>query len=46
MICRIEKRNVRVLYQLVVHSEECHLAGFVQEVGEGDEGVGLLQVQD
>ncbi len=33
-------------YQLVVHSEESHLTGFVEEVGEGDESVGLLQVEN
>lgn len=30
----------------MVHSEEGHLTGFVEQVGEGDEGVGFLQVQD
>lgn len=33
-------------YQFMVHSEERHLTGFVQQVGKGDEGVGLLQVED
>lgn len=34
------------LYQLVVNSEEGHLTGFIEQVGEGDEGLGLLQVED
>lgn len=33
-------------YQFVVHPEEGHLAGLVKEVGEGNEGVGLFQVED
>lgn len=33
-------------YQLVVDSEEGHLTGFIEQVGEGDEGFGLLQVED
>lgn len=34
------------VYQLVVDSEERHLTRFVEQVGEGDEGFGLLQVED
>lgn len=30
----------------VVHPEEGHLAGLVEQVGEGDEGVGRVQVED
>lgn len=33
-------------HKLMVHSEEGHLAGLVEQVGEGDEGLGLLQVQN
>ena len=33
-------------YQVMVHSEEGHLTGLVEKVSEGDEGIGLLQVQD
>ena len=36
----------RSRHQFVVHSEERHLAGLVEQVGEGDEGLGLLQVKD
>ena len=34
------------MYQFMVHSEERHLTGFIEQVGEGDEGFGLLQVED
>lgn len=30
----------------MVDSEEGHLTRFVEQVGEGDEGFGLLQVED
>lgn len=30
----------------MVDSEEGHLTRFIEQVGEGDEGVGLLQVED
>lgn len=30
----------------MVDSEEGHLTGFIEQVGEGDEGVSLLQVED
>lgn len=30
------------LHQFVVDSEECHLTGFVEQVGKGDEGLGLF----
>lgn len=30
----------------VVHPEEGHLAGLVEQVGEGDKGVGRVQVED
>lgn len=30
----------------MVHSEEGHLTGLVEEIGEGDESVGLLQVEN
>lgn len=33
-------------YQVVVHSEEGHLARFIEEVGEGNEGISLLQIQN
>ena len=36
---------VCVMYQLVVHPEEGHLTGLVDEVGEGDERVRLFHVQ-
>lgn len=32
----------RSLHQFVVHSEECHLTRFIEQVGKGDEGLGLL----
>lgn len=34
------------LHQFVVNSEEGHLTGLVEQVGEGDEGLGLLQIED
>lgn len=34
------------VYQLVVHPEEGHLTRFVEQVGESDEGLSLLQVED
>lgn len=34
------------LHQVVVNSEEGHLTGLVEQVGEGDEGLGLLQIED
>lgn len=30
----------------MVDSEEGHLTGFIEQVGKGDEGLGLLQVED
>lgn len=32
----------RSLHQFVVHSEERHLTWFIEQVGKGDEGFGLL----
>ncbi len=34
------------VYQVMVHSEEGHLAWFVKEVGKGNEGIGFLQIQN
>lgn len=36
----------RLHYQVVIHPEEGHLAGFVEEVSKGDERVGFFQVQN
>lgn len=44
--CASRVKETCIPYQLVVHSEESHLTRFIQEVGESDEGVGFLQVQD
>lgn len=30
----------------MVNSKERHLTGLVEQVGEGDEGLGLLQIED
>lgn len=34
------------MYQVMVYSEEGHLAWFVKEVGKGNEGIGFLQIQN
>lgn len=33
-------------HKAVVHSEEGHLTGLVEQVGESDEGVGRVHVED
>lgn len=50
---RIKKRSRGVketkaanLHQFMVDSEECHLTGFVEQVGKGDEGLGLFQIEN
>lgn len=38
--------SLKKSYQIVVDSEKGHLTRFIEQVGEGDEGFSLLQVQD